>query len=285
MLHDVFNAVNDFDIVHYHVDYLHFPFSKGRSFAHVTTLHGRLDIPELQPLYRAFSDMPVISISDAQRRPLSFANWQGTVHHGLPPDLFALGNGGGQYLAFLGRISPEKRPDRAIEIARRTGMPLKIAAKVDRVDHEYFETCIRPLLDDPLIEFVGEIGEAEKGVFLGNAYALLFPIDWPEPFGLVLIEAMACGTPIIAFRGGSIDEIVEWGVTGFIVENIEGAINAVRRVNEISRERCRWVFESRFSASRMAHDYLNIYSRLIEGVPQTPSEAIFSADSLQARHA
>jgi glycosyltransferase involved in cell wall biosynthesis len=282
MLQELLKSLDEFDVVHYHIDYLHFPFSASRSFTHITTLHGRLDMAELAPLYRAFPQIPVVSISDAQRRPLWFANWQGTVHHGLPNNLLRLGNGSGKYLAFLGRISPEKRPDRAIEIARRTGLPLKIAAKVDRVDCEYFDTHIRPLLDDRFVEFVGEIGEAEKSAFLGDAYALLFPIDWPEPFGLVLIEAMACGTPIVAFRGGSVDEVIENGVTGFVVDDMDGAIAAVQRVPEISREGCRRIFECRFSASRMAHDYLKIYSRLM-GVPQTLSGKLLSPDSLQFR--
>jgi glycosyltransferase involved in cell wall biosynthesis len=282
LLEEVLEAAADFDIVHFHIDYLHFPFSRRHSFRHVTTLHGRLDIPELQLLYGKFQDIPVVSISDAQRLPLLSANWQGTVHHGLPPDLLKQGDGRGGYLAFLGRISPEKRPDRAIEIARRIGMPLKIGAKVDRVDREYFEARIRPLLNDPLVEFIGEIGERDKGPFLGDAYALLFPIDWAEPFGLVLIEAMACGTPVVAFRGGSVDEIVKDGVTGFIVEDIECAVEAVRRVPEICRKQCRSVFESRFSASRMAADYLNIYTRMIEGLIPSP-EAACLLDSVDTR--
>ena len=207
--------------------------------------------------------MPVISISNGQREPLPWANWQATVYHGLPRDLYQFRPAAGRYLAFLGRISPEKRVDRAIEIAKQVGMPLKIAAKVDRVDKDYFDSVIAPLLCDSLVEFVGEIGDIEKDEFLGNAYALLFPIDWPEPFGLVIIEAMACGTPVVAYRGGAVPELVETGRTGFVVENIEDAVEAIRRVAELSRKRCREVFEQRFTATRMAHDYLQQFERLI----------------------
>src|SRR5215813_8007568 len=207
--------------------------------------------------------MPVISISDGQREPLPWANWQATVYHGLPRDLYRFHPEPGSYLAFLGRISPEKRVDRAIEIAKQVGMPLKIAAKVDQVDKDYFDSGIAPLLSDPLVEFVGEIGDVEKSEFLGNAYALLFPIDWPEPFGLVMIEAMACGTPVVAYRGGAVAELLETGYTGFVVESMEDAVDAVRRVAELSRKRCREVFEQRFTATRMAHDYVQQFERLI----------------------
>jgi len=229
----------------------------------VTTLHGRLDIPDLVPLYQEFRDMPVISISNEQREPLPWANWQATVYHGLPRDLYRFQPRAGRYLAFLGRISPEKRVDRAIEIAKRVKMPLKIAAKVDRVDKDYFDSVIAPLLRDSLVEFVGEIGDSEKDEFLGNAYALLFPIDWPEPFGLVMIEAMACGTPVVAYRVGAVAELVDTGHTGFVVESLKDAVEAVRRVAELSRKRCREVFEQRFTATRMAHDYLQQFERLI----------------------
>ncbi len=262
MMERVLQRADEFDIVHFHIDYLHFPLSRRRALAHVTTLHGRLDIPDLVPLYREFRDMPVVSISDAQRKPLPRANWQATVYHGLPRDLYRFRPQAGRYLAFLGRISPEKRVDRAIEIARQVGIPLKIAAKVDRVDRDYFEAVVRPLLRGPLIEFIGEIGEGEKDEFLGNAYALLFPIDWPEPFGLVMVEAMACGTPVVAYRHGSVPEVMEEGRTGFIVESLEEAVAAVRRVPELSRARCREVFDERFTSTRMAEDYVRVYESL-----------------------
>jgi glycosyltransferase involved in cell wall biosynthesis len=208
--------------------------------------------------------MPVVSISESQREPLPFANWIGTVHHGLPRDLYRFQREAGEYLAFIGRIAPEKRVDRAIEIAKRVGLPLKIAAKVDDVDREYYESLIKPLLDDPRIEYLGEIGEGEKDEFLGGALALLFPIDWPEPFGLVMVEAMACGTPVIAFHGGSVPEIIDEGLTGFIVDDLDDAVAAVERVGDLSRQHCRDVFEQRFTATRMAYDYLELYSALLE---------------------
>jgi glycosyltransferase involved in cell wall biosynthesis len=263
MLERVLRHADEFDIIHFHVDYLHFPLSRREAITQVTTLHGRLDIPDLVPLYQEFRDMPVISISNGQREPLPWANWQATVYHGLPRDLYRFQPRAGRYLAFLGRISPEKRVDRAIEIAKRVGMPLKIAAKVDRVDKDYFDSVIAPLLRDSLVEFVGEIGDTDKDEFLGNAYALLFPIDWPEPFGLVMIEAMACGTPVVAYRGGAVAELVETGHTGFVVESLKDAVEAVRRVAELSRKRCRDVFEQRFTATRMAHDYVQQFERLI----------------------
>ena len=262
MLDQVFSEKENFDLIHFHVDYLHFPLSRRQQIAHVTTLHGRLDLPDLVPLYRLFRDIPVISISDAQRKPLPWVNWQGTVHHGLPRESFSLGGGKGGYLAFLGRTSPEKGLDQAIEIAKRAEMPLKIAAKIDRVDVEYFETVIKPLLDHPLIEFIGEVGYPEKNVFLGNAAGLLFPINWREPFGLVMIEAMACGTPVIAYPLGSVPEVMQDRVTGFIVPDLEGAVKAVKRLGEIDRRKCRRHFEQHFNAERMAQDYLNIYQRL-----------------------
>ncbi len=272
MLDEVFSEKENFDIIHFHVDYLHFPYSCRQQTAHVTTLHGRLDLPDLQPLYLHFRDIPVISISDAQRKPLPWANWQGTIHHGLPRDSFSLGGGKGGYLAFLGRTSPEKGLDQAIEIAKRAEMPLKIAAKIDRVDVEYFETIIKPLLDHPLIEFIGEIGYPEKNIFLGNAAGLLFPINWREPFGLVMIEAMACGTPVIAYPLGSVPEVVEEGVTGFVVPDLERAVKAVKELGEIDRRECRRHFEHHFNAERMAHDYLDIYQRLILG--ESPSISV-----------
>jgi len=263
MLEHVFARAADFDIVHFHVDYMHFPLSRRDPITHVTTLHGRLDIPDLVPLYQEFREMPVISISDGQRQPLPWANWQATVYHGLPAEKYRFRAEPGRYLAFLGRISPEKRVDRAIEIAKQVGMPLKIAAKIDRVDKDYFDLVIAPLLRNSLVEFVGEIGEREKNEFLGNAYALLFPIDWPEPFGLVMIEAMACGTPIIAYRRGAVPGIVEHGHNGFVVEGLEDAVEAVRHVAQLSRKQCREVFEQRFTATRMAHDYVQQFERLM----------------------
>ncbi|MBI4445403.1 MAG: glycosyltransferase family 4 protein [Acidobacteria bacterium] len=266
LLELVLQRLNDFDIVHFHVDYLHFPISKRLSIPHITTLHGRLDLPDLVPIYTEFKDIPLISISDAQRQPLEWANWQATVYHGLPLNLYKFHPEGGHYLAFLGRISPEKRLDRAIEIAQQAGIPLKVAAKIDRVDRPYYETVIKPLLRGPLVEFVGEISENEKNDFLGNACALLFPIDWPEPFGLVMIEAMACGTPVLAFRGGSVPEIITEGVTGYVVNSMSEALEAVGRTISLSRSRCRREFERRFSVERMARDYVQVYRRLSRGV-------------------
>ncbi len=268
MLEQVFSERDHFDIIHFHIDYLHFPLSRVYGEVNLTTLHGRLDIPDLQPLYRNFSDMPVVSISNAQREPLPWINWQGTVYHGLPETHFSFHPNQGDYLAFLGRISPEKGIDQAIAIARRAGMKLRIAAKVDKNDREYFATVIKPLLSDPLVEYIGEIGHPEKDEFLGNAAALIFPIDWPEPFGLVMIEAMACGTPVIAYSSGSVPEVLEDGVTGFLVNTTEDATAAVKRISEIDRWRCRQVFEERFSANRMAQDYVTIYERLIGGEPE-----------------
>jgi len=264
MLEQVSQRAQEFDVVHYHIDYLHFPLSRRALIPHITTLHGRLDIPDLVPLYEQFRDMPVLSISNAQREPLPWVNWQATIYHGLPEELFRFRPKPGSYLAFLGRISPEKRVDRAIEIAKRTGIPLKVAAKVDPVDKDYFERKIEPLLrDSAVVESVGEISDGDKDEFLGNAYALLFPIDWPEPFGLVMIEAMACGTPVIAYEGGAVSEVIEEGRTGFIVKGLEEAAEAVRRVPELSRVRCREVFEKRFTVSRMAANYLQVYERVI----------------------
>ena len=273
MLERVFARAADFDIIHFHLDYMHFPLSRREPITQVTTLHGRLDIPDLVPLYREFRDMPLISISNRQRKPLAWANWQATIHHGLPADNYRFRAQPGSYLAFLGRISPEKRVDRAIEIATQVGMPLKIAAKIDPVDKDYFDRAIAPMLSNPLVEFVGEIGEQEKDEFLGNAYGLLFPIDWPEPFGLVMIEAMACGTPVIAYRGGAVPEIMEHGRTGFVVEALEHAVEAVRRVPQLSRKRCREVFEKRFTATRMASDYVHVFKRLISRNQEKMSEA------------
>lgn len=263
MLEQVYRRAHEFDILHFHVDYLHYPLSRRHRSIHVTTLHGRLDIPDLVPLYQEYSEMPVISISDAQRLPLSWINWQGTIYHGLPADLLPFNPDGGDYLAFLGRISPEKGLEAAIAIARRTGIRLKIAAKVDKVDLHYYEGEIKPLLDGPLVEYIGEIREEQKKDFLGNALALLFPIDWEEPFGLVMIEAMACGTPVIAFARGSVPEVIRDGVSGFIVRDIEGAVQAAAQIGTLSRSGCRRYFEERFVAARMAADYLALYGKLM----------------------
>ena len=254
---------SSFDIIHWHLDYFHFPLSRRLGVPQLTTLHGRLDIPDLQPLYDEFGDMPLVSISDDQRSPLPQARWVGTVHHGLPLDEFAPSYEPGRYLAFLGRISPEKRADRAIEVARRVGMPLRIGAKVDDADRAYFHEHIEPLLEADHVEFVGEVAGQEKADLLRHAAALIFPIDWAEPFGLVMIESMACGTPVIANRTGSVPEVVEDGVSGFIVQSADEAAAAVGRLGELSREGCRASFENRFAAERMTRDYVEIYERLI----------------------
>jgi glycosyltransferase involved in cell wall biosynthesis len=260
MLDQVMAREDEFDVIHFHTDYLHFPLGRHCRTPRITTLHGRLDLPDLPPLYRQFEHEPLVSISDAQRAPLAWANWQKTIYHGIPvPGCTVRAHVPDGYLAFIGRISPEKRPDRAIEIARRCGKRLKIAAKVDPSDRDYFEREIRPLLDVPGVEFVDEIGEAEKDEFMGNAAALLFPIDWPEPFGLVMIESLARGTPVVAWRCGSVPEVISDGKTGFICDDLDAAVRAVERVGELSREFCRAEFERRFRASRMAEDYVRVY--------------------------
>jgi len=264
LLEQVFKHLPEFDLVHFHIDYLHFPWTRRQHTPSLTTLHGRLDVPDLVPLYREFKEMPVVSISDAQRTPLPWLNWVGTVHHGLPEQLYRLHNEPGRYLAFLGRISPEKGVDQAIEIARRAGMEIRIAAKIDGADRSYFEEFIKPMLDHPQVTFIGEIGESAKDEFLGNAFALLAPVNWPEPFGLVMIEAMACGTPVIAYRRGSVPELIEHGVTGFIVQGIEEAVEALDRVPMLSRRKCRQVFENRFTASRMVQEYAALYEEMLE---------------------
>jgi glycosyltransferase involved in cell wall biosynthesis len=263
MLEHVFQAAADFDVVHFHIDYLHFPLSRRAELPNVTTLHGRLDIADLVPLYEEFPDMPLVSISNAQREPLPHARWVRTIHHGLPSDLFHLQEQPESYLAFLGRISPEKRVDRAVEIARRAGLPLRVAAKIDDADQQYFEAEIAPLFELPFVDYIGEIGEADKQVFLGNASALLFPIDWREPFGLVMIEAMACGTPVIAWPGGSVAEVIDDRITGFIVQEIDDAVEATAALKDLSRRRVRDVFETRFTAERMAHDYVTVYQSVL----------------------
>lgn len=256
-----------FDVIHWHLDYFHYPLSRRVRVPSVTTLHGRLDLPDLQPLYAEFDDVPLVSISNDQRAPLPNVNWVATIHHGMPVDELIPHDAPGEYLAFLGRISPEKRADRAIEVARRAGLPLKIAAKVDDADRDYFATKIEPMLEAQHVEFVGEIGPERKNEFLGKAAALLFPIDWSEPFGLVMIEAMACGTPVIAWRSGSVPEVIEDGVSGFIVESIDASVAAVGRLHEVSRHGCRASFEQRFTADRMARNYVEVYERLIARGP------------------
>ena len=257
-------ATGDFDAIHSHLDFLGFPLARRNPLPVVTTLHGRLDLPELQPVFREYADMPLVSISDAQRQPLPWANWHATIYHGLPRNLYSFHPQPQQYLAFLGRISPEKRPDHAIELAKRTGIPLRMAAKVDPADLQYYLAEIEPLLDHPLIEFIGEISDEEKDNFLGNALALVCPYDWPEPFGLVLIEALACGTPVLAYRRGAIPEIIDNGVTGYVSQNLSEMAEAVGRLSEIDRRRCRGAFEERFTVDRMAHNYVALYKRIIE---------------------
>jgi glycosyltransferase involved in cell wall biosynthesis len=263
MMEQVFQRAAEFDVLHFHTDYLQFPLLRRTAIPALTTEHGRMDTTDLKPLFSEFWDMNVVSISDAQRLPLADANWISTVYHGIPKDLYRLNERPDDYLAFLGRISPEKRVDRAIEIARGAGRKLKVAAKIDAADQEYFDREIKHLLDDPIVEFLGELGDDSKEEFLGNATALLFPIDWPEPFGLVLIEAMACGTPVIAYPFGSVPELIDPGETGFVVKDVEAAVSAVHRLESIDRKHCREVFERRFTASRMAADYLELYDQLI----------------------
>ena len=264
MLDRVRQRADDFDVLHFHIDQFHFPLFRSIAGRTVTTLHGRQDLPDLRPLYLGFDDLPLVSISNDQRRPVPKANLAAKVYHGLPLDLLRpIAGPQGHYVAFLGRISPEKRPDRAIAIARSLGIPLKIAAKVDRADDVYFRTQIEPLLDDPGVEFIGEINEHQKTQFLGEALALLFPVDWPEPFGLSMIEAMACGTPVLGFRCGSIPEIIDDGLTGAIVDTLEEAMVALPHVIALDRKKVRQRFEQRFSATRMAKDYLSVYRSLL----------------------
>lgn len=263
LVEEVARRADAFDLVHFHIAQIHLPIARRLATPHITTLHGRLDLPELEPFYREFSDVPLISISDAQRRPLAFANWVATIPHGIPMHALRFNLNPEGYLAVLGRVSPEKGIDRAIEIAKGCGLPLRIAAKVDPTDAEYFDEQIRPLMEDPLVEFVGEIGDMDKSAFLGDARALLFPIDWPEPFGLVMIEALACGTPVVAFNRGSVPEVLDDGVTGFIVDTVSEAVAAVERVPMLDRRVCRATFERRFTAARMAQEYVKVYQHLI----------------------
>ncbi|HKU55049.1 MAG TPA: glycosyltransferase family 4 protein, partial [Rhizomicrobium sp.] len=259
MLDKVAARRHEFDVLHFHIDFFHYPLFRSMAHKTLTTLHGRQDLPELPDIYRAFAHMPLVSISDHQRLPVPPVNWRGTVHHGMPLGLLQEGKGDGGYLAFLGRICADKGILPAIEIARRAGMPLKVAAKVDPADREYFERQVAPVLaKSPHVEFIGEIDDRRKSEFLGGARALLFPISWPEPFGLVMIESMACGTPVIAFDSGSVPEILEDGLTGFVVRDVDGAALAVRRLNRLFRPTIRSRFEERFSAAAMARDYLKI---------------------------
>jgi glycosyltransferase involved in cell wall biosynthesis len=263
MLEKAFASADQFDLIHSHLDFLTFPLARRCGIPVLTTLHGRLDLPELKPVFAEFIDCPLISISHAQRQPLPWANWQQTIYHGLPEDLYTFHPSSDFYLLFVGRLTPEKRPDLAIEIAKRVGVPLKIAAKVDPVDQKYFHTVIQPLLSDPLIEYVGEVSDAEKNELIGNAYALLAPFDWPEPFGLVFIEALACGTPILALRRGSVPELIDNGQTGFICDNADQMVKAVPRISTLNRSHCRHVFETRFMVERMVQDYLSAYEALV----------------------
>ena len=269
MLFEVRRRCKQFDILHFHVDMLHFPFFEQQAHKSVTTLHGRLDMKDLSHVYARWPQYGLVSISDSQRLPLSEVNWIATVPHGVPEALFPFHaqprNGG--YLAFLGRLSPEKRPDVAIRLAQRSGLPLKIAAKVDAVDEAYFESVVRPLLDDRLIEYIGEIGDERKAEFLGNATALLFPIQWPEPFGLVMIESMACGTPVIAWNYGAVTEVIEPGVTGFIVSSESEALEAIRSVTQLDRGAVRAAFERSFTAHTMANAYLEVYRQMLSSKP------------------
>jgi glycosyltransferase involved in cell wall biosynthesis len=276
MLEAVVAHQYEFDMIHFHIDYLHFPLTRAMGWATLTTLHGRLDIPDLVPLYRAFREMPVSSISCAQRKPLPWLNWQGTVYHGLPESQYEFSPKSDGYLAFLGRTSPEKGLDEAIAIARKAGMPLKVGAKIDRADQEFFDTRLKPLMNDSGVEFLGEIGFPEKNELLGRAAALLFPITWPEPFGIVMIEAMACGTPVIAYPQGSVPEVIEDGLTGFIVQDADDAAKAVQKVGSFDRAACRRRFEERFSASLMSSHYLRLYETLVgsQGEPTPASSGV-----------
>jgi glycosyltransferase involved in cell wall biosynthesis len=265
MLELVFRDVSRFDVIHFHCDYIHFPLVRRLPCPNVSTLHGQIHLHDLEALFGEYRELPLVSVSDAQRRPLPGANWRATVYHGLPRNLHTFQPSTGEYLAFLGRTSPEKRLDRAIEIARGAGMPLKVAAKIYDEDKAYFQSTIAPLLEKSrsFVEFVGEIGGDRKNEFLRGASALLFPIDWAEPFGLVMIEALACGTPVIAWRNGSAPEIIEHGVTGFVIDSVESGIACARRISEVDRANCRRAFEERFDSRRMARDYVDVYQRLI----------------------
>ena len=268
-LDQVAELAHTFDVIHFHTEYMHIPLAMRLRTPHITTTHGRLDSPELVPLYRHFSKCPLVSISDSQRAPLAHANWCRTVYHGLPQELYSISEGAGDYFAFIGRISPEKRVDRAVEIAQRCGKRLYIAAKVDAFDESYFEG-IKHLFKRPGIEFIGEVNDTEKRLLLQDASALLFPIDWPEPFGLVMIEAFACGTPVVAYRCGAVPEIVQNGVTGFVVNNQEEAITAAKKIDSIDRRACRSAFDQRFTAGMMAEHYLQVYEQISQDFDDYP---------------
>jgi len=281
----VFQDTSRFDVIHFHCDYLHFPLLRRHSCPSVTTLHGQLHAPDLQPLFEEYAEVPLVSISNDQRRPLPWANWQATVYHGLPRGLHPFRERPGEYLVFLGRISPEKRLDRAIAIARQAGKRLKVAAKIYPEERDYFKQTIEPLLHKSRswVEFIGEVGGQEKDDLLGNALALLFPIDWPEPFGLVMIEALSCGTPVIAWRNGSVPEVIEDGKTGFVVDSVEEAVRAVGRVASLSRHICRRVFEERFDAARMAQDYVEVYRRLVYPGPKLVAQCLMPLGRCRSR--
>jgi len=281
MLHHVYRRADEFDVIHFHIDLLQYPMFEDLYHKCLTTMHGRLDVPDFMPVYRTFTGMPLVSISDNQREPMpENSNWLATIHHGLPKEncpYYPEQKGG--YLAFLGRISPEKRPDRAIEMAKRSGIPIKIAAKVDKADQEYWDETIEPMIHHPLVEYIGEINEEQKKDFLGNALALAFPIDWPEPFGLVMIEAMSAGTPVIAFRNGSVPEVIKDGVSGFVVDDMDGAVEACKKAKDLSRKGVREHFESQFTAEVMVKKYVAAYERLLSGrnnVIKLPTAAAFS---------
>jgi glycosyltransferase involved in cell wall biosynthesis len=269
MVEKVFQAAREFDLIHFHIDHLHLPLARRHPGPVLSTFHGRLDIPDLPRLYKEFRELPFTSISNSQRKPLSWLNWQGTVYHGLNPNVFSFRPKPGEYLAFLGRICEDKGIEHAIIIAKKFGMKLKIAAKVSDVDQKFFEEKIEPLIDDPLVEFIGEINEEQKDDFLGNAYATLFPIVWPEPFGIVMIESMACGTPVIAFPNGSVPEVMVDGESGYIVTNVDAAVDALKKLQSFDRQLCRNVFDERYTSRRMASDYLKIYDRLVDNAKQT----------------
>ena len=285
MLHDVVENADAFDVLHFHTGYTHLPLAWRAYRPSLTTLHDRMDLRDVREIYRTFRSLPYVSISLAQREPMRWLNWIATVHHGIPLDLYAPNERRGSYLAFVGRMSRQKGIEAALEISRRTGFPLRIAAKIGHEDRAYFEAVVRPQLAHPLVEYVGEIGDADKQEFLGDALALLFPIDWPEPFGLVMIEAMACGTPVIAFPRGSVPEVVSHGLTGLIAESLDQAVEAVREVERLDRLRCRAVFEERFTSRRMAEEYLAVYERLTEGTRHRRKERSYRAGRAARRPA